>query len=92
MHTLPPLGHAAREMFDVSDLVALMSGERVLPVLPSAIASAKRTLSANRAAVRVFAIVLRGENDQVDLVSIGRRGGWRREWRFGPVTRSARLV
>lgn len=91
MLTLPPAGHPARELFDVADLVAVTTGERPLAVLPEALSSARRFLAANPAARRVACIVLRADNDQVDLITVGPRGGWRKEWRFGAVPRSARL-
>ena len=92
MLTLPPQGHPARELFDVADLVAMTTGEQPLAVLPGALFSARRFLAANPAARRVACIVLRAENDQIDLITVGRRGGWCKEWRFGPVPRTARLV
>lgn len=92
MLTLPPQGHPARDLFDVADLVAMATGVEPLAVLPAAISSAKRFLAANPAARRVACIVLRGEDDQVDLITVGPRGGWRKEWRFGPVPRTARVV
>lgn len=83
MHRLPPQGSEARECFDISDLVAIGTGERQAPTLIEARASAKRFLAASKAsgAKRVFSIVLRG-NDDLELVSIGPRGGWKPIWKF----------
>lgn len=91
-HLLPPAAHPARELFDVAHLAAIATGAEPLLTLPGALFSARRTFAANPAARRLAFIVLRAENDQLDLISVGPRGGWRREWRFGPVTRSARLA
>lgn len=90
--SLPLTGSPQREWFDVADLVAVTTGERPLLCLPQALRQARDLFAANPAARRVAFIVLRAENDQVDLITVGPRGGWKREWRFGPVPRSARLA
>lgn len=91
-HLLPPAAHPARELFDVAHLAAIATGEQPLITLPGALFSARRAFEANPAIKRLAYIVLRAENDQIDLITVGRRGGWRKEWRFGPVTRAARLA
>lgn len=83
-HLLPPLGHPARDMFDVADLVAIGTRQRDPLTLPQAKAAARRTFAAmGPAARRASFLVIRGDG-MLDLVSIGRRGGWIRHWRFGP--------
>lgn len=80
-HSLPPAAHPAREMFDISDLVAIGTGERAPLTLSEAKCIARRTLRECRAASRACFFVVRG-NDALELVSIGRRGGHKTEWRF----------
>lgn len=80
-HLLPPASHPAREMFDISDLVAIGTGERPPLTLIEAKGSARRLFAANPDAKRASYFVLRGDGG-LELVSIGRRGGWKSEWRF----------
>ena len=83
-YALPLAGSDARDMFDIGDLVAISIGKRVPVPFPEARAQAKRYLAdAGAAVVRVVYIVLRA-NDDLELVSFGRRGGAKVEWRFGP--------
>lgn len=84
-HALPPQGHPAREMFEVQDLVDIALGKvDVIDAIWKARRAAERTFAASPAARRVCFIVLRMDNDELELISFGRRGGWKREWRFGP--------
>ncbi len=80
-HLLPPASHAAREMFDISDLVAIGTGERQPLTLIEAKGAARRTFRACSTAKRCCFFVLR-HDDGLELVSIGRRGSHRTEWRF----------
>lgn len=83
-YALPLSGSPLREAFEISDLVAIGYGERQIPDLPQARRAARAVFEAEgRKVARVFSIVL-GADDNLDLISIGPRGGWRREWRFGP--------
>ena len=85
MFALPLQGSAAREMFDVADLVEVGAG-RALPVvgLAGARAKARRFFEgADHAAKRVCYFVLLA-NDDLALVSVGRRLGVKVEWKFGP--------
>jgi hypothetical protein len=92
-HLLPPPGHKAREMFDVSDLVAVSTGERPIPcAIWQARKSALATLERNPAVRRVVLFCADASNDQLRLVSVGRRGGHKVEWTFGPMTRQTRLL
>lgn len=92
MHALPPVDHKAREMFAVEDLVAIATGERPVPTCIVAMRrSAFGTFASSSAALRVAFIRLNPSSDELELVTFGRRGGWRREWTFGPVTRAARI-
>lgn len=92
-HNLPPLGSPARDAFEVADLVAVSTGER--PVHCNILELrrlARETLSASPAARRVFFLRANPTNDKLELVSFGRRGAWKREWVFGPITRATRLI
>jgi len=90
--SLPATGSAARELFSVAELVAVTTGEQPLPLLGDAIRRARQTIAANKAASRVFSFALDASNDNVMLISIGKRGGWKREWVFGKVPRGARIA
>lgn len=92
-HLLPSHSHPAREMFEVTDLVAVSNGE--MPVhctIAGARRSAVETLRHNPAARRIVMFNVDASNDQLRLVSFGRRGGHKVEWVFGPITRATRLI
>ena len=92
-HILPAQGHPAREMFEVSDLVAVSMGERPVPCENHQVRrSASETFSRCKAARRVTFFKVNPSNDQLELVSVGRQGGIKREWVFGPITRRTRLL
>jgi hypothetical protein len=82
---LPLSGSAAHEaMGDVSHVVEILSPANAhrLPTTIEALGAARRLLAAAPSASRVNAIVLRGDDERW-LISIGRRGGWRKLWNFG---------
>ena len=83
-HALPLPGTRQREMFEIEDLVAIATGQEQAATLQQAKLSAKRMAKANRAIDRVVFFVLLA-NDDLALVSVGRRGGHRIEWVFGPL-------
>lgn len=92
-HLLPSHSHPAREMFEVADLVSV--GEGRVPVhctIAGARKSAVETLRHSSAARRVVMFNVDASNDQLRLVSFGRRGGHKVEWVFGPITRATRLI
>lgn len=92
-HVLPPLGHPARDLFDVQTLVNIATGvEPVRTHIYELRNLAFRTFDAVPAAKRVAFIRLNPSDDMLELVTFGRRGGWRREWTFGLVGRRARLA
>ena len=92
-HVLPPAGHPAREMFDVTDLVAVSTGKRPVHCNRHAVRKlAMRALEATPAADRMVYFYVRGDTDELQLISVGRRGGFKVEWRFGPITRATRLA
>lgn len=85
-YALPLAGSPQREMFAVEDLIAIEAGQFIPPSLPEARQMAREAFERYRGAriqpQRLIYIVLRGD-DALELISIGRRGGWKREWRFG---------
>lgn len=92
-HALPPVGHPAREMFDVADLVAVATGEQPVPChRPAVRKMAERAFEAMPFAKRMVYFYVRSDTDELQLVSVGKRGGFKVEWIFGPIGRRARLV
>jgi hypothetical protein len=67
----------------MADLAAIATGEAD-PVwgIASAKRMAREAFAANPAARRLFYIVMETD-DRLSLISIGPRGGHRREWTFG---------
>ena len=85
MHHLPPPGSPLLEMFDISDLVAIGTGAERPATLPEALRSAKKSFAADTAGLtrRIVYICLMAD-DALWLVSVGPKGGWRKEWEFQP--------
>lgn len=83
-HAIPPQGHPARDMFDIADLVAIAMGDQkpMLGLIESRCAARRFFQNAGAAVARVVYIVLAAD-DQLLLVSYGRRLGRKIEWRFG---------
>lgn len=90
-HLLPPEDHPAREMFDVADLVAIGTGQAPVIEFRNVRFASRRLFEANPAARRAFYIAARA-NDDLVLVSVGRRGGIKQHWKFGQLTRNMRLA
>lgn len=88
MFALPPLGSDAREAFDVEELVRIGLGQFIPPSLPECRALAREAFERYHGAAiqpaRLVYFCLRAD-DQIELISIGPRGGMKREWRFGPL-------
>lgn len=82
-HLLPPAGHPARELIDVRDVVEIGLG-RYPGDRADALRSARRLFAASPAARAVHSYVVDSSTDEFQLIRIGRRGGWRVVWRFGP--------
>lgn len=92
-HLLPPLGHPARDLFDVQTLVDIATGKEPVHCHRYALRKlAERSFAAMPAAKRLAYFYVRPDNDQLQLVSVGKRGGFKVEWVFGPVGRFARLA
>jgi hypothetical protein len=90
-HLLPPQGHPARELFDVQTLVDVATGkEMVRTRVPGDVERARMFAELGDAARRVVFFRVRAD-DTLELCSIGRRGGYRRHWSFGPCGPNVRL-
>ena len=82
---LPPQNHPAREMLgDMANLVEVLDRRNLekMPAFEQAIRIGRRTLAGNPEAKRAFIICLRADDERW-LISVGPRGGWRKEWNFG---------
>lgn len=82
---LPTLGTPAREaMGDIAHVAQVLdpANVRLLPDFAEAVRSARKTLDACSMARRVNVICIRGDDERW-LISVGRRGGWKRLWNFG---------
>ena len=86
--SLPPTTHPAREHVDIDLLASLGDPQmrRQLPTLRQARDNAARAFAADDAIRRIHTVVMRADGN-VELISIGPRGGWRTAWRFGQICR-----
>lgn len=90
MFALPLTGTAAREMMgDIAHVVEVLAPEnrsRML-TLRDALVKGRRFMAENtdRAVRRVTYICAHGATGHVLLISIGTKGGWKKEWDFGPL-------
>ena len=88
MPAFPPIGHPVNEAFDRDDLARIARGQYVPCSLREAHALARDSFERFKgAALKPMALiymVLRAD-DNVDLISIGPRGGRKVLWRFGPI-------
>lgn len=92
-HLLPPAGHPARDMFALEDLVAVSTGNDAVHCNRYALRKlAMRAFEGMPFAKRMVYFYVRGDTDTLQLVSIGKRGGFKVEWTFGPITRETVLV
>jgi hypothetical protein len=92
-HLLPSAEHPARELFDVVDLVDVALGRVAVEWRIGALRrNAEAIFASSPAARRVAFFHLNASNDELELVSFGRRGAWRREWSFGAAGRKVRLA
>lgn len=92
MHILPPHNHPAREMFAVEHLAKAMAGAFPIPCEFHQCRKIARDAFSNSAAKRIIMFRVNPTNDNVELVSVGIRGGIKTEWTFGPVTSQAVLM
>jgi hypothetical protein len=74
-------------MGDVATVVETLDPANVskLPVTWQACRSAREMFEADKtgAMKRVNVIVIRADSDERWLISVGRRGGWKKLWNFG---------
>lgn len=79
---LPPQGHIAREMVDMSHLVELLDRRNFhrLPGFREALISARKSFPAGAKSVAL--VCLRGDDERW-LISVGPRGGWKKVWNYG---------
>jgi hypothetical protein len=79
---LPPQNHLAREAAPVEALVSLLDRRNLaaLPHFADALRLARNDFPAG--ARRVFIVCLRADDERW-LISVGPRGGWRKEWNYG---------
>jgi hypothetical protein len=82
--SLPLAGTAAREALgDLVHVAEVLHPANVgrLPDFREAIANGRRTIAGSDAS-HVYVICLRGDDERW-LISVGRRGGWKKVWNFG---------
>ena len=83
---LPTPDHPARQfLVDMRHVAEVLDPRNLdrLPTLAAAIREARRFTKQDRAVARISMICLNEASDERWLISVGRRGGWRREWNFG---------
>lgn len=84
---LPPQTHKARELIgDVAHVAALLDPAKAaeLPVTWQAVRSAREAFAQDGLKPsRITYIVLRCDSGERWLISVGPKGGWRKEWNFG---------
>lgn len=92
MHKLPPANSPLRQLFEVSDLALIGTGEKPIPVSDKAAYSARRLMRADNKIRKVIFFGLCASDDTVCLYSLGSRGAFKKLWVFGPCTRQTRLA
>lgn len=87
MFHLPPQNHKARELMDVRDIAAKLDPRdaHLLPATWQALRDARAAFESDTTGVmrRICYIVVRYDTAERWLISIGPKGGWRKEWNFG---------
>lgn len=83
--SLPLAGTKAREeMGDVAHVAEVLAPRNANRLVPFAAALRMgRNLAGERGVKRVSIICMREDSDERWLISVGRRGGWRKLWNFG---------
>jgi hypothetical protein len=74
---LPPAESPIRKMFDIMDLVNYKS----LPSFQSALIGCRDFMASNPEAKSTNSVCVRA-NGQIWLISVGRKGGWKRIFNF----------
>lgn len=76
---LPPRDSELREMFEIEDLAA-----KNWTTLPAAKSSARKMFAADsRKAIRAINFIIMRPSGDIDLISVGPRGGVKVLWKFG---------
>lgn len=80
---LPPVGHKVRENLDCAYVADCLSPDKRndVPALRNAVALAERYMR-SETACRSVETLCRTMDGHWDLIRVGRRGGWKRLWRF----------
>lgn len=85
MFHLPPTAHKARaflgDMSALADTLHPTNAAKLRPVWQ--IVRDTRPMFGDRAVKRVYAVTVRFDTGERWLISVGRKGGWRKEWNFG---------
>ena len=82
---LPPQDHKARELMDIRHMAVVLNPANAanLPAIHQAVSMARRYFETELAARRVCYVIIKYDTAERWLISIGRKGGWRKEWNFG---------
>ncbi len=86
MFRLPPEGHKAREFFDLGTLAEILNPKNAGKLFPVWEACRKaRAMFAGEGLKpsRVYFVIVRLDTAERWLISVGPKGGWRKEWNFG---------
>ena len=87
MFHLPPQNHPAREMMgDLASLVETLAPANAgrLPAVWQAVRSAREAFEASSLKPRrICYVIVRYDTAERWLISVGPKGGWRKEWNFG---------
>lgn len=85
MFNIPVQGSKAREMIDVGSLVEMLNPKNAALLMPTwlAVKKSREVFANDKAVKRICYVVLRADTDERWLISVGRRGGWKKEWNFG---------
>lgn len=84
---LPTADHPARELMDIRDVAAKLNPRdaHLLRHTWQALRDARDAFESDTAGAmrRICYIVVRADTDEKWLISVGPRGGWKKEWNFG---------
>lgn len=78
-HVWEMLGNDREGVWEILDPANLAK----MATLPSAVSAAKKAIAGNSAARRVYVICIAAQSDERGLISVGPRGGWKKDWNFG---------
>ena len=83
---LPPQNHKARELVgDMAWLAEQLNPANAvkLPAIHQAVSMARRYFEAEPNARRICYVIIKYDTAERWLITVGRKGGWRKEWNFG---------